>query len=121
MTTLLDTRLVWLRERFAEGSAPPHCSAELVGVYNPSDHMVTISLVIIINGTEYRTVRYHKPEIIKQSIDEIGRLRQLHRNMIACMVQTYGKAEWQTVIRKFLKWSTNPTHKKVMQRWVVGP
>ena len=119
MVTLFDTRLVWLRERFAKDSSPPHCSAELVGVYSPSDHMVTISLVITIDGTEYRTIRYHKPVAIKQSDDEIGRLRQLHRNMIAYMTQTYGRAEWQTIIKKFLKWSTNPTHKKVMQRWIL--
>lgn len=113
-----DKRLVWLRERLAKTSSAPDCFAELVGVYNPEDHMVTMSLVITIDGTEYRTIRYRKQIIVKSGEDETEYLRQSHRNMIAFMIQTYGNAEWRVVIKKFLKWSSNPTHKAIMQKWV---
>ena len=116
--TLLDTRLVWLRERLAKKSTIPNCSAELIGVYNPSNNVITISLVITIDGTEYRIVRCHEPVVMRQTDDEITELRKMHRNMIAYMIQTYGEAEWSTVLKKFVKWSTNPVHKAVMQHWI---
>jgi hypothetical protein len=114
---LLDTRLIWLRERLAKKSATPNRFAELLGVYDPSARVITISLVITIDSTEYRVIRCHKSVSLRQTDDEITELRKLHRNMINYMVQTYGDAEWSVVIRKFLQWSTNPVHKAVMQRW----
>jgi hypothetical protein len=116
--TTFDARLVWLRERLAKKSTIPNCFAELVGVYNPTNHVITISLIITIDGTEYRAVRCHKPVVMRKTDDEITELRKLHRNMIAYMIQTYGDAEWATIIKKFLNWSTNPVHKAVMQRWI---
>jgi len=116
---ILDTRLVWLREKLARNSNIPNCSAELIGVYDPISRVITISLVLTIDGTEYRVVRCHKPVVLRQTSDEITELRNLHRNMIAHMIKTYGDVEWSVIVEKFLKWSTNPTHKAVMQRWVV--
>jgi hypothetical protein len=75
-------------------------------------------MVIIINDTEYRVIRCHKPIVIRS--DEVVYLRKIHKNMIAYMIETYGNSEWSAIIKKFLKWSTNPTHHKVMQRWVSG-
>jgi hypothetical protein len=119
MSDLLDTRIVWLREKLAKKSSIPNCSAELIGAYDPITRVITISLVITIDGTEYRAVRCHKPIILKQTNDEITELRKAHRNMIAYMIQNYGDVEWQVIIKKFLKWSTNPIHKTIMQRWVM--
>jgi hypothetical protein len=118
VTSLLDTRLVWLREKLAKKSTIPDCLAELIGVYDPVSRIITISLVLTIDGTEYRVIRCHKPVTLKQTDDETTELRNLHRNMIAYMIQTYGDIEWSVIVRKFLKWSTNPTHKAVMQHWV---
>ena len=119
MTSILDTRLVWLREKLARNSNIPNCIAELIGVYDPISRIITISLVITIDGTEYRVVRCHKPIVLRQTDDEITELRKLHRNMIAYMIKTYGDVEWSVIVEKFLKWSTNPTHKAVMQRWAT--
>ena len=114
MSDIIDTRLVWLRERLAKKSAVPNCFAELIGVYDPISRVITISLVITIDGTEYRVIRCHKPIALRQTDDEITELRKLHRNMIAYMIQTYGDTEWSVIIKKFLQWSTNPVHKEVM-------
>lgn len=118
MTNLLDTRLVWLREKLAKKSVVPDCSAELIGVYDPVARIITISLVLTIDGTEYRVIRCHKPVILRLTNDETTELRTLHRNMIAYMVQTYGDVEWSVIVKKFLKWSTNPAHRVIMQRWI---
>jgi hypothetical protein len=118
MSEQTDARIVWLRERLAKNSSIPDCLAELVGVYDFTSRTITISLVITIDGTEYRAVRCHEQVALGQVDDEIAELRIMHRNMIAYMIQTYGNEEWSVIIRKFLKWSTNPTHKAVMQRWV---
>ena len=117
-SSILDTRLIWLREKLAKKSPTPNCLAELVGVYDPISRIITISLVITIDSTEYRAIRCHKPVILRQTNDEITELRKMHRNMIAHMIQTYGDVEWPVIIKKFLQWSTNPTHKAVMQRWI---
>jgi hypothetical protein len=114
---IISSRLIWLRERLAKRS-PPNCLAELVGVYDPLSRVITISLVLTIDGTEYRVVRCHKPVALRQTNDEITELRILHRNMIAYMARTYGNAEWQTIVKKFIGWSTNPTHKTIMQKWI---
>ena len=118
MSDILDTRLVWLREKLAKKSPAKDCMAELIGVYNPISRVITISLVITIDGTEYRLIRCHKPVILRQTNDEITELRKMHRNMIAHMTRTYGDVEWPVIVKKFLQWSTNPVHKEVMQRLV---
>lgn len=118
MSDILDTRLIWLRERLAKNSTISNCFAELIGVYDPITRIITISLVINIDGTEYRVIRCHKSVILKQTNDETTELRMMHRNMIAYMIKTYGNADWSIIIKKFLQWTTNPTHFAVMQRWV---
>jgi hypothetical protein len=118
MSEILDARIVWLRERLAKKSDIPNCFAELVGVYNPTNHIITISLVITIDGTEYRVIRCHESVIMRKTNDETTELRMMHRNMIAYMVKTYGEADWSVIIKKFIHWTTNPAHKTIMQQWV---
>jgi len=118
MSAILDTRLIWLREKLAQKSPPPDCLAELIGVYDPISRVITISLVLTIDGTEYRVIRCHKTINLKQTDDETTELRMLHRNMTAYMIKTYGGVEWPVIVKLFLKWTTNPAHKAVMRRWV---
>jgi len=114
---LTDGRFIWLDEQLAKGSTPARCSAKLLGVYEDDTHMVTISLVITHDGTEYRVVRLRREVNTIKSNDQ-ERLRYLHRNMITHFLNKYRDAKFSEVVLKFLKWSTNPVHIQVLDRFI---
>lgn len=111
--TFQDTRYVWLDEPVALGSKAPGIAAKLCGVYDGQTHYVTIYLIITYNGTDYRVTRYHR-QVNTLKENNIERLRYLHRNMTSHFLKEYRDSDLRSVMLKFLKWTKNPVHKKVL-------
>ena len=109
----MSQRLIWLREKLGR-NLPQNTICELVGTYNPTNHAVIISLVISIEGTEYRVIRYNKTMDIGDNTDS---LKTLHKNMIAYMITTYRNCELKVLVDKFIQWTPNPTYKQIMKKF----
>jgi hypothetical protein len=105
---------VWLLESVGTRQVPAGACAYLLGLYTPATRFASISLIIRFRGTEYRCTRIHHVVNDFKSNDA-ERLRYLHRNMIAYFLQKFHDAEFASVVNKFLRWSTNPTHRVVLR------
>jgi hypothetical protein len=106
--------IVWLNNKLAITNSPPQTSAKLYGIYRPVDNMSTISLIIEHKGTEYRTVRYHKPVMTIFDIDE-ERLKIIHKNMVNNFMLKYSGIAWPKLLSKFLSWNTNRLYAEALQ------